>query len=107
MVDSRQRLDGLLDEPRPGTPRGIGDADVERVMRLTLETTTGAPSRGYSISMNRGSRRARSSASSTVGIGPKNSGRSSIEAGIELVFDRDGNPAGILLRGARIASGER
>ena len=103
MVDSRQRLDGLLDEPRPGTPRGIGDADVERVMRLTLETTTGAPSRGYSISMNWGSRRARSSASSTV----KNSGRSSIEAGIELVFDRDGNPAGILLRGARIASGER
>src|SRR2546425_4112267 len=35
----RQRLDGLLDEPRPGAPRRIGDADVERVMRLTLETT--------------------------------------------------------------------
>ncbi len=34
----RQRLDGLLDEPRPGAPRRIGDADVERVMRLTLET---------------------------------------------------------------------
>ena len=34
----RERLDGLLDEPRPGTPRRIGDADVERVMRLTLET---------------------------------------------------------------------
>ena len=32
-------LDGLLDEPRPGAPRRIGDADVERVMRLTLETT--------------------------------------------------------------------
>lgn len=35
----RQRLDGLLDEPRPGAPRRIGDAEVERVMRLTLETT--------------------------------------------------------------------
>lgn len=34
----RQRLDGLLDEPRPGAPRRITDGDVERVMRLTLET---------------------------------------------------------------------
>src|SRR5438876_113648 len=33
-----QRLDGLLDEPRPGAPRRISDGDVERVMRLTLET---------------------------------------------------------------------
>jgi transposase len=30
-------LDGLLDEPRPGAPRTIGDADVERVLTLTLE----------------------------------------------------------------------
>jgi len=34
-----KRLDGLLDEPRPGAPRRITDADVERVLRLTLETT--------------------------------------------------------------------
>ena len=34
-----KRLDGLLDEPRPGAPRKIADADVERVIRLTLETT--------------------------------------------------------------------
>jgi transposase len=34
-----QRLDGLLDEPRPGATRRIGDAEVEQVMRLTLETT--------------------------------------------------------------------
>ncbi len=32
-------LDGLLDEPRPGGPRKITDADVERVVTLTLETT--------------------------------------------------------------------
>src|SRR5437016_5838049 len=29
-----QRLPGLLDEPRPGAPRRIADAHVERVMRL-------------------------------------------------------------------------
>src|SRR6266852_1895553 len=33
-----KRLDGLLDEPRPGAPRTISDADVERALRLTLET---------------------------------------------------------------------
>ena len=33
-----KRLDGMLDEPRPGAPRRIGDAHVERVIRLTLET---------------------------------------------------------------------
>ena len=32
-----QRLDGLLDAPRPGAPRTIGDGDVERVIRKTLE----------------------------------------------------------------------
>lgn len=36
-----RRLDGLLDEPRPGGPRKITDADVERVVTLTLETTPG------------------------------------------------------------------
>ena len=34
-----KRLDGLLDEPRPGAPRRITDADVERVLTLTLEST--------------------------------------------------------------------
>ncbi len=31
-------VDGLLDEPRPGQPRKITDADVERVLTLTLES---------------------------------------------------------------------
>ncbi|HET6934773.1 MAG TPA: IS630 family transposase [Candidatus Angelobacter sp.] len=34
-----QRLDGLLDEPRPGPPRRTSDAEVERLLALTLETT--------------------------------------------------------------------
>jgi transposase len=34
-----RRLDGLLDEPRPGAPRTIRDQDVERVVTLTLEST--------------------------------------------------------------------
>jgi transposase len=33
-----RRLDGLLDEPRPGTPRKVKDAEVERVLALTLES---------------------------------------------------------------------
>lgn len=33
-----RRLGGMLDEPRPGTPRKISDEDVERVVVQTLET---------------------------------------------------------------------
>ncbi len=33
-----RRMDGLLDEPRPGAPRTITDADVERVVTKTLES---------------------------------------------------------------------
>jgi transposase len=32
-----KRLDGLLDEPRPGTPRRLSEADVDRVLGMTME----------------------------------------------------------------------
>src|SRR6266513_3343377 len=35
----RQRLDGLYDEPRPGTPRQISDEQIEQVIVRTLEET--------------------------------------------------------------------
>ena len=31
-----RRLDGLLDEPRPGAPRKVGDAQIERLIATTL-----------------------------------------------------------------------
>jgi transposase len=35
----KARLEGLYDEPRPGAPRKVSDADVERVVIQTLEST--------------------------------------------------------------------
>ena len=40
------RLDGLLDEPRPGAPRKISDAEVEQVMAMTLERRPRTPRTG-------------------------------------------------------------
>ena len=37
-----RRLEGLVDEPRPGAPRKVIDADVERVVTKTLESKPGA-----------------------------------------------------------------
>jgi transposase len=34
-----QRVEGLLDEPRPRAPRTVSDAQVEQVVTLTLERT--------------------------------------------------------------------
>ena len=36
---SRYRCDGLLDEPRPGRPRIVGDDQIEALITATLETT--------------------------------------------------------------------
>ena len=36
---AEQRLDGLIDEPRPGRPRTVTDEQVEAVVVRTLETT--------------------------------------------------------------------
>lgn len=36
---AEHRLDGLLDEPRPGRPRTVRDAQVEEVIAKTLEST--------------------------------------------------------------------
>jgi transposase len=36
---AESRMDGLLDEPRPGRPREIGDDEIAATIRLTLETT--------------------------------------------------------------------
>jgi transposase len=33
-----ERLEGLVDEPRPGQPRTIGDAKVDEVIAKTLES---------------------------------------------------------------------
>jgi len=44
-------LEGLLDEPRAGAPRKITDADVERVLTLTLETTPSAATHWSTRSM--------------------------------------------------------
>jgi len=35
----KARLEGLYDEPRPGAPRSVSDAQVEKVIIQTLETT--------------------------------------------------------------------
>jgi transposase len=35
-------VDGLLDEPRPGQPRKVTDAEIERVLTLTLESKPNA-----------------------------------------------------------------
>jgi transposase len=36
---AERRLEGLLDEPRPGAPRQVGDDAVAEIVRLTLEAT--------------------------------------------------------------------
>jgi len=56
-------VDGLLDEPRPGTPRKISDEDVERVLTMTLETTPADATHWSTRSMARRSGLSRSTIS--------------------------------------------
>jgi transposase len=44
-------LDGLVDEPRPGTSHKLSDQDVERVLALTMESTPADATRWSTRSM--------------------------------------------------------
>ena len=48
-----RRLDGLLDQPRPGTPRSVEDARIEAVIVRTLESLPPAATHWSSRSMAR------------------------------------------------------
>ena len=50
-----RRLDGLLDEPRPGAPRTISDAAVEKVIAKTLHETPRAATHWSSRTMAKAS----------------------------------------------------
>ncbi len=50
-----KRLDGLLDEPRPGAPRKIGDEKITEVVTTTLETMPPAATHWSTRSMARAS----------------------------------------------------
>lgn len=43
------RLDGLLDEPRPGAPRRIGDAQIEQVIVKTRDHAAGCDALEYPL----------------------------------------------------------
>jgi len=49
----RKRLDGLLDEPRPGAPRTIDDALVEKIVSTTLEQKPAGATHWSTRSMGR------------------------------------------------------
>ena len=50
---AHERLDGLLDEPRPGAPRKIGDEKIAEVVTTTLETLPRAATHWSTRSMAR------------------------------------------------------
>jgi len=52
---AERRLDGLVDEPRPGAPRTISDRDVERVVVRTLESAPSNATHWSTRSMARAS----------------------------------------------------
>lgn len=56
-----KRLDGLLDEPRPGTSRRLSEADVDRVLSLTLESAPSGAAHWSTRSLARASGLSRAS----------------------------------------------
>jgi transposase len=50
-----KRLDGLFDEPRPGAPRKITDAHVEKIVTMTIESKPVAATHWSTRSMARAS----------------------------------------------------
>jgi transposase len=52
---AQRRLDGLLDEPRPGAPRKIGDEKITEVVTATLETMPSAATHWSTRSMAKAS----------------------------------------------------
>ena len=52
---AQQRLNRLLDEPRPGAPRKIGDEKIAKLVTATLETTPSAATHWSTRSMARAS----------------------------------------------------
>jgi transposase len=52
---AQRRLDGLLDEPRPGAPRKIGDEKITEVVTATLETMPRAATHWSTRSMAKAS----------------------------------------------------
>jgi transposase len=71
----RERLDGLYDEPRPGTPRRISDDQIEQVIVRTLEEmprgATHWSSRGMAKATGRDARRFSRSWTTTGPIKPR------------------------------------
>jgi transposase len=60
---AERRLDGLLDEPRPGAPRTVSDAKVAEVVTATLESLPAGCTHWSSRTLAKASRPRRSSAS--------------------------------------------
>ena len=95
-----KRLDGLLDEPRPGAPRKIVDADVQRVIRLTLETTPAGGTHWTTRSMAERSGLSQSAVSRiwrAFALEPRRSGTFRL-SGDPLFIDRVRDVAGLYLR---------
>ena len=73
-----ERVDGLLDAPRPGAPRTITDGDVERVLRTTLEARPAAADATH------WSTRRMAQAAGVTQAGPDGGGEWRVASGLQL-----------------------